>query len=80
MEPMEAEENFKEKYFTIKGPNGKRLVIPPTEDYLLSENGVTQEEFEEEIAEDKIEELEDELGERIGTSTIIVTIVLSENI
>jgi hypothetical protein len=79
MEPMEAEENFKEKRFTIKGPDGKRLVILPTEDHLLSEDGVTQEEFEEEIAEDEIEELEDELGERMGTSAIVVTIVPSEN-
>jgi 2-polyprenyl-6-methoxyphenol hydroxylase-like FAD-dependent oxidoreductase len=79
MEPMEAKENFKEKRFTIKGPDGKRLVILPTEDYLLSEDGVTQEEFEEEISEDEIEELKDELRERMGTSAIVVTIVPSEN-
>ncbi|KAI9761278.1 MAG: hypothetical protein M1840_001981 [Geoglossum simile] len=65
MEPVGAEENFQCCHFTIDGPGGEKLVVPPTKKDMFADHSWTQEELDEQIAEEEIEEVEEELDERV---------------
>ncbi|KAI9771528.1 MAG: hypothetical protein M1840_002148 [Geoglossum simile] len=39
IEPISAEENFQHRYFIINGPNGEKLVVPPTKKDMFKDSG-----------------------------------------
>ncbi|KAI9764298.1 MAG: hypothetical protein M1840_008589 [Geoglossum simile] len=65
MEPLGTEENFQRRYFIINGPNGEKLVVPPTKEDMFKDSEWIQEELNEQIAEEEIEEVEEELDRRV---------------